>query len=302
MMNKYSKLTQTITYMALMAGLTVIFSLLALFVPLSAIFLVIALPLTSTLVTLQCDIKYYPIYATATLALTLIISMASIENVIFYILPSLISGFVFGFLIKKNVFALNVIIISSFVQLGLLYFSLWLIKIIFQFDFTDFIYQLLNVNVNPEAIVITPVLFFALSIMQATLTFLIIGFEINKLNYSITVKNRYPRLSGWTTIGIGLLIVPLGLWLPSLSFILLGPLFMYAGYHLYCIYRLNRYYFLILCGEWVILAFFLFAIFFPLLTPPLTLLLSSIFPLGISLIFIISFYLPTNDINHKIKG
>ena len=88
---KRETLIQNIAYMALMAAINVIFVLLTTLVPVLMFLIIIVLPLTSTMVTLLCKKKYFPIYAIATIALCMIVTIWKIDDTIFYVIPSIIT-------------------------------------------------------------------------------------------------------------------------------------------------------------------------------------------------------------------
>ena len=88
---KKETLVQNITYMAIMAAINVVFVLITVLVPFLFFLIVFVLPLTSTIVTLHCKKRYFPIYAVATIGLCMICTMWQIGDTIFYVIPSVIS-------------------------------------------------------------------------------------------------------------------------------------------------------------------------------------------------------------------
>ena len=101
--NKRKTPIQNIAYMAIMGAINVLFVLLSNVFPLLLFLLVFILPLTSTIVTICCQKKYYPIYFLVTLALCILVSYGfSIFDTLIYVIPSLITGFLFGFCFEKN--------------------------------------------------------------------------------------------------------------------------------------------------------------------------------------------------------
>lgn len=94
---------QNIAYIAIMGAINVLFVLLSNVFPLLLFLLVFILPLTSTIVTIFCNKKYYPIYFIVTLALCILVSYGfSIFDTLVYVIPSLITGFLFGFCFEKS--------------------------------------------------------------------------------------------------------------------------------------------------------------------------------------------------------
>ncbi|HAV19805.1 MAG TPA: hypothetical protein DCX17_02120 [Firmicutes bacterium] len=291
----------TITYMALMAALNILFALLASFVPLAGLFLVIALPLTSALVAINCDIRYYPIYFVATLGLSLLVTMQQIETTIFYIFPSLILGLAFGWLIKIKGHDILILIITSIVQLALLYVTIWLINGLFQIDFLNSLKLVLHLDAELHINTIMPAILYVISLAQTTLTYIVISPEINKMaikHQPNAFLNIYVYLAA---LLLSLIIVPLGLWIPSISYMLLGPLFMVTGTSLYEFIQQQKFKPLIIASGWLIITTFLVAILFPLLDPVVSILLVTMFPFGVIILRIIDFYLPKFITRYKMK-
>ena len=69
-LEKKKTLTKTITFMAIVAAINVILSFMTNFVPFLTVVLIIVLPLTSSIVEVACEDKFFPIYAFGTLGLS----------------------------------------------------------------------------------------------------------------------------------------------------------------------------------------------------------------------------------------
>ena len=133
---KRETVTQNIAYMAIMSAINIIFVLLSNILPVLLFLLVLILPLTSTIVTIFCKKKYYPVYAIVTLGLCFAVAGAfSIFDALIYVFPSLIVGFVFGICFEKKFPAILIIVGATVIQFGLTYLTyLVLTRIIASFD------------------------------------------------------------------------------------------------------------------------------------------------------------------------
>ena len=100
---KKETIVENMTYMGLMAAINVVFVLLTTFVPFLFFLIVFVLPLTSTIVALHCNKKYFPIYAFATIGLCLLVTIWKIDDTLFYIIPSIITGFLFAIMIATGI-------------------------------------------------------------------------------------------------------------------------------------------------------------------------------------------------------
>ena len=111
--SKRETLLQNMALMGIMAAINIIVAVISAFAPVASIFLVLILPLSSTLVEIYCKDRYYPIYAVATIGLSLVATLWNMETTIFYVLPSILTGYIFGLMSKKNVPAIYSILSAS---------------------------------------------------------------------------------------------------------------------------------------------------------------------------------------------
>ena len=163
---KRETLIQNISYMALMAAINVVFVLLTTFVPFLFFLIVFVLPLTSTIVMLFCRKRYFLIYALATLGICLIVTLSNIGDTLFYVLPSIITGGLFGLLIEKNINNNVIIILATIAQSILTYAALPLIEL---FSGINVIYTFVNLfklNDFEYVTYLIPISIFFISLMQ----------------------------------------------------------------------------------------------------------------------------------------
>ena len=130
-------LTKSIPLMALMAAINVIISELAALSIVASIFLILILPLTSAIVELCCKDRYFPIYAVATFGLSIGLTFWNLDTTIFYVLPSIITGYIFGLLAKHKTPTVWVIISATLAQMGITYALIPLINFIFQANYSQ---------------------------------------------------------------------------------------------------------------------------------------------------------------------
>ena len=274
---KKETLLQNITYMALMAAINVIFVLLTTFVPILFFLIVFVLPLTSTIVTLHCKKRYFPIYAVATIGLCMIVTIWKIDDTIFYVIPSVISGFMFGFLIEKKVPSFWILLVATTLQIIFTYISIPIIQAIFGRSIVEVFATAFGLAEFPYLSYLVPCFIFFISLSQEIITYMIIREELPKLGYELN-ENKNVELS---------------LCILSISFVALaiifafvyGPLgFMFTLYALfigvYIIIHLilNRNIFVyIALPVSVVVSVFLFAGLYQLFDKPLGLILFNIF-------------------------
>ncbi len=180
--SKRETLTENIALMALMSALNIIISVLLALLNVFSIFLILVLPLISTLVEIYCKDRYYPIYAFASLGLALVATLWNIETTLFYLIPSLITGYLFGLLSKKNIPSIYSILITSLVKMGLTMAQIPLVNFIFDVNVIETFKVFFKLEESTNIDVIVPSFIFVISLCEMSLTYLIISNELKKLN------------------------------------------------------------------------------------------------------------------------
>ena len=216
--SKKETLIRSMPLMAMMAAINVIFSLFTAFVPLLSVILIIFIPLTSTLVEVYCKDRYFPIYAVATLGLSVVVSLSAIDFTLFYLIPSIVTGYIFGLMAKKNFPSLWGILIASILQTGISFAFIPLIQLITEHNLIEDIIRILNVTDTTYFNNLLILIFFIVALIQTILSFIVVSNELRKFG----IKNdnqkdwRLPVslatiLSSGIAIGLFFVYVPISL-------------------------------------------------------------------------------------------
>ena len=192
--SKRESLVQNIAYMAIMAAINVIFVLLSNILPVLLFLLVFILPLTSAIVTIYCKKRYYPIYFVVTLLLCFAVTSGfSIFDTFIYVLPSLITGFLFGYAIEKQVPAIYVLVVVSLIQYALTILTFFILgKIVTDLNLTETIINAFGLKDYAFKAAILQVFLFIVSEIQILLSLLFIKIEIKKLGLDINLYCKKP--------------------------------------------------------------------------------------------------------------
>ncbi len=290
-MKEKQSFIQNLAFMALMAAINMVFSLVALFFPFASLFLIIALPMASVMVVLVCKEKYYPIYAVATLCLSFLVTLNGPETTLFYLFPSLLSGFLFGFLIKRNVFSGWIILAASFLELGVSYITMLIINAIYETDMVAFFARLFAMDQSPFVGVIMPTFFFVLALAQSTLCFIVIQSETQKFGFRVKTEVADPRLLAWSSFAT-LPLMALGMWIaPWLSYLMLACFIFFSLFSFILVWPKRTQKIIIIWSISEFLTLFLFAAVFDWVQAPLSLLFIGLFFLPSDVLCLVSFYL-----------
>ena len=197
---KRETLVQNIAYMAIMAAINVVFVLITTLVPALLFLMIFVLPLTSTMVTLLCKKKYFPIYAVATIGLCMVVTLWKIDDTIFYVIPSIITGFFFGIMMEKGIPAPWIILCNTIIQLGLSFASVPLIQVMTGRNIiTDFA-TVFKLNNFAHLDILSVCFVFVLSLIQMIFSYMISKEEMQKLGFKF---NEFDGKHPTFLLGLG---------------------------------------------------------------------------------------------------
>ena len=267
MFKKRETLTQNIAYMGLMAAINVIFVLLTYFVPFLIFVLVFVLPLTSVVVTIFCQKKYLPIYMLATIGLCLIATFNNFSDTLFYVIPALISGVLFGLMVEQKISPVWIIFASSLVTTGLSYAFVPLIELIYNQNIITVFLTIFKVDGFTYIDYAVPCFIYLISLIQSVLSYLFIRAELPKLGITMEDESRFIPLliaSLFCLLLVGLSIP----FFPKMSY-LFSMWFIYFGcYVLIDLALLKKTYIYIGFGFAVIVEFVLFGTLYQIIPQP----------------------------------
>lgn len=290
-MNIFSKretLTQNITYMAIMAAINIIFSVIAAFLPILSLFLMIILPLTSTLVTLYCKNKYYLIYAVATIGLSLVATLYNMGNTILYLVPSILTGFCFGMMAKYKIPSVWYIFITSIVQCACTLATIPLINFIFSSDIILVFKTALNLAESQNIDIIVPTAVLFLSMIQMLFTYIVISLEMQKFDKGFTSTKIITFADSICSLVAIILMIICSFFYIPLSYIFLAVSIYFSAFCFVGLIIKHYKVALILIPVSLLPAIIIFALLYNLLPNQTGLLLISVFPFFIALITFIN--------------
>lgn len=222
---KKSKAISNLTFIALMSAVNVVFALLMTFLPVLSLLLYLMLPYITTMVILVCQKKYYIIYFIASIFLSFIINTQGIEYTIFTLLPSLITGTIFGICIEKKVNIGITIIISSFCQFLFSMATIPLINLIYTND-SHSILEVFKTILGENKEFLLYKLFlpinYVVALAQNIISFLLISSSITRFKVEIVTKNSNQLAYSCACITISILTILSALFFDDLMYLFLA--------------------------------------------------------------------------------
>ena len=139
------------------------------------------MPFISLVVCVLCKKSFYPIYSLVTIGLCFIVSFNAISNIIFYIVPALLSGFIFGFCIEKEISPTYSILYSGFTHVICSYINLVICEFLLDQPIQDLYFTIFNLNTFPYKNYLIPIFMFIIGIVQSTLSYAFIKSGIKRM-------------------------------------------------------------------------------------------------------------------------
>ena len=208
MFKKKETLLQNMTFMGVIAAINVILCALGAYLTITGVFIVIFLPFLSAAVTIVCKKKYYPIYAFATILVAVVATLWNSQFTIFYLVPSTITGFLFGLCFSLKINGTYSILFTSIIQLGIAYLTLPIIKLIYDQDVIMSFIKLFNLESRYDYVrFIVPSFIYLISLVQMIFTYIIIKNELKKFDPNLDKENNKPYIN-LVGLCISLLVTP----------------------------------------------------------------------------------------------
>ena len=301
MFKKRETVLQNMTYIAIMSAINVIFVLLTTLLPILFVLIIFLLPLTSLIVYCFCKKRYFPIYAVSTIGLCLIFNLWRVTDTIFYVIPSIITGLVFGICIEKKVPVFYTLFITTLIGVALTYASFPLIQLIVNIDTIEYFLKLFNLSEFAYKDYLPPLFIFAISSIQMALTYIVIKEEVVKLGIEVSEEDASCLILFITesvfilgSIGFAFIYGPISLLLFGFA------IYVYV-YQLVLLFADKKVLFMIAFLSSIVVGVFVYAAFNQSINKPFSYLLMLSVPLIINIVSISNYCLEKNRNKDKLK-
>ena len=286
MFKKRETVLQNMTYIAIMCAINVIFVLLTTILPFLFFLIIFILPLTSVIVYCFCKKRFFPIYAVATIGLCMIFNLWKITDTIFYVIPSIVTGLIFGIFIEHKVPVFYLILTSTIVSIGLTYASFPLIKLFVEIDTIEYFLKFFNLSEFEFKDYLPPLFIFVISSIQMALTYLIIRDEVVKLGISINNEDASIFVLFIFNMSIILLSIGFAFIYGPISFLLFGLSVFIMVYQCILLFFKNKILLLITVASTLVIVILLYAILNQYIVKPFSYLILLGMPLIINIVSI----------------
>lgn len=244
--------TKQLAFIGLMSGINIVLFTIGLFFPAFYLLILISIPFNAAFTYTRVNKKYVLIYFLATLLITLLINF---QEGLFTILPTMISGIVFGYCIEKKIHGFLLISINALISTILQLVSIVLIYFIYKINMNSVFAGIFNIEIDYFN-EISLIFYFSISLIQLIITYFIIESEIKKLKLSIKESHTiyFPTLI--ITLLTSIIGFVLYYFSKSFSFLLTGISLFYSVYLLdYLLHYNSKYFRYIIIAIYTIMVF-----------------------------------------------
>lgn len=286
MFKKRETLLQNLAFMAIIAAINVIAIALAALFPIAGVFIFILLPFFSAMVANICKWRYYPIYAIATIGVALAATFWNTATTIFYLFPSIITGFLFALPSRLKLKDIYTILLTSVAQCGLIYLLIPIINGLYGINVIEQGLRLFKLDATPNIYIIVPSVIYLISLAQMILSYIVLSNEIKKFDIDSDGKKGESLLKA-IGMGLSILVIPFVFFAPHVSYMFMLIALVLSVYEFIEIIWQKRKFLIVLSSIALISGFVLVFILYNLIAKPYALLLintSNILIFSISLI------------------
>lgn len=217
---------EIIAVMALFSALDAVLSLLSAFFPAATAFLMLAVPLTSAFIAITCPLRALPLFVLSAFGTSLTVSFFDFQTLLFYLLPSLIVGAVYGLFEHLRVPALYHLFLEGIVAMGLFLLTLLVGKGIYGISFYDIFLQIASEEKQAYMSHVFLLFCFSYSLSQSLLTHLFSRLVFSKMKQEEPVDRLNPF---WSYLFAGISLAGL----IGFAFFSTGLAYLFLGFFFY---------------------------------------------------------------------
>lgn len=288
---KRQTLIRAISFSALFVAINVLCSFLTMAIPVVGFILIIFLPLTSALVEINIKDRWFPIYALATIGLSIVATLSSIDFTLFYIIPSIFTGYIFGLSMKRGITNLLAIFIAALIQTILSFAFVKLLNLITSIDIIAIFAKILGISNIFLFNSFVFVFFFVMGLIQVILSFIVVVNELPKFGVKQNVKINEQFVS-FVSIGVSIILSGLfALFYMPLSLLFIIFTFYFAAFALFYQFRNRNKICLIIDGVGLFIQILLFALLNQMIEGLYVFLLLLVWPFIIFCVSIFHYFL-----------
>lgn len=228
---KKEKASENVAFASIFCAINAICALLIAFFPLLSVPLAIFLPLLSAFVGYLCKSRYALGYAIGASLLSLAISSFNVFETLLSVVPSILVGTLFGFLLSKRIGGGFAVFFVSLLQFSLNFGMAKLLEITISINPIDLFFDLFRIEKTERTLSFVPALVMALSFLQTSISnFFVTVFAYRLPNPEADCPKREFAYPSYLAPCLGILFSSLTLGVGYMN-LLWGSLFLCFSFY-----------------------------------------------------------------------
>lgn len=252
---------QNIAFIAMMAAINGAFSVIISFIFGSAIVAALVLPCVNALAIYVLKPKWIAVYCITVIAIPLIVTCYDLTTTLFYIIPAITAGLLYGALNKFRCPVALTILVCSLWTLGTTYLSFYLIGIIYEIDMISGFLTAIGKGGSSFATALFPSLMFGVSWASISINHLVMYFIHEKLGFETREYSFEKYLYPVLVIVFSDLSLVLAFHSTTLTYLFFSLSLFFTIFTVPQLLRKLRFYYYIILVVLLVAAFLSFAIF-----------------------------------------
>lgn len=183
---------QSIVFGGLISAIHIVILILSMYLPdlFIDIILMFVAPFFMGMYTVKCNLKSSLIVGGATLLISLIVDVTQLRALLF-VLPTLILGIGYGFLVKKKATSHTIVYVLALLELAVFFLSAAIINLFTGTDFIHNLKEIFRLHDSVDSNMFAFILLIAYCFAQAFLLHFILKFQLKKMKVAFS-KSNYP--------------------------------------------------------------------------------------------------------------
>lgn len=197
---KKERASESLVFTSIISAITIILFSILNFVPFSSLIISLFFPLFSLIVSFFCKKKYSLYYFLVTLSICISFSFFDLSNLLFYLVPSMISGFIIAIMVKYELsFSLQILTISI-ISFCLSMLFVPIINAIYEIDFLSNIKTISGISNYKYIDSIFIPLIYMLSFIQSFFSYLFLLWFFKKYKIDVVKESKNIYLQTFVVI------------------------------------------------------------------------------------------------------
>lgn len=222
LLKKREKPTENIAFIAILSAITVVFFAILNFVPFAFIMICLLFPFLSFVVGKVCRKSYFILYFFSSVLLSCTFAFYDLSNLLFYLIPSLLSGFLMAIFTERKISIYYQILLASGINFIFMLISVPFIELIYEINIISDIIKIFGLENAKSIDSFIYSTIFLFNMIQSIISYIFIIIVSPKLGIKLQYKDEKKYFYGGFAAIFGILTFIFAFFkiLPRINFLL----------------------------------------------------------------------------------